>query len=99
MKHIKLFEQYITEGIFNTYNELIGYEYKEFEKAFKKLNKNNVISYDKKDDVSYGFRKGSKKAFWKYFHEDGRLYHSERDKDALGLVNFFNRVKTNHPWG
>ena len=99
MKHVKLFEQFITEGIFNTYNELVGYEYKEFENAFKKLNKDNVITYDKKEDVSYGLRKGSKEAFWKYFHDEGRIYHSEKDQDVLGLINFFNQVKRNHPWG
>ena len=98
MKHVKLFEQFITEGIFNTYNQIVGYEYKKFEQAFKDLHKDNVITYDKKEDVSYGLRKGSKEAFWKYFHYEGRIYHSEKDKDVLGLINFFNQVKKNHPW-
>jgi hypothetical protein len=98
MKHIKVFEQFVNEDVFRTYNELVGYEYKEFEKAFKELHRNNTIVYDKKEDVSYGIRKGSKEAFWKYFHDEYRIYHSEKDRDVLGLINAFNMVKKNHPW-
>lgn len=98
MKHVKLFEQFISEGLFRTYNHIVGYEYKKFEDGFKALNKDNVIIYDKKEDVSYGTRKGSKEAFWKYFHDEGKLYHSERDGDVLGLIHGFKIVSKNHPW-
>lgn len=98
MKHIKLFEQYIAEGIFNTYTEIVGYEFKQFEDAFKELHKDNTVTYDKKEDVSYGHRKGSKHSFWKFFHDEDRLYHSEKERDVLGLINFKNMVAKNHPW-
>ena len=98
MKHIKVFEQFVNEDVFRTYNELVGYEYKEFVDAFKKLHKDNIVSYDKKEDAFYGHRKGSTEALWKYFEDQGRVYHSEKDRDVLGLINAFNMVKRNHPW-
>ena len=98
MKHIKLFEAFLSEGVFNTYNELVGYEYREFVDAFKKLDKDNVVTYDKKEDVEYGYKKGSKEALWKYFKDAGKIYHSEKDRDVLGLINAMDRVKRNHPW-
>ena len=100
MKKVKLFEAFVNEaGIFRTYNELVGYEYKEFVDAFKKLSKDNVVTYDKKEDVTYGHKKGSTESLWKYFEDEGRIYHSEKDRDVLGLINAFNMVKRNHPWG
>lgn len=100
MKKVKLFEAFVNEaGIFRTYNELVGYEYKEFVDAFKKLSKDNVVTYDKKEDVTYGHKKGSTEALWKYFEDEGRIYHSEKDRDVLGLINAFSMVKRNHPWG
>jgi len=99
MKPVKLFEDFINEDVFRTYNELVGYEYKEFVDAFKKLHKDNVVTYDKKEDAFYGHRKGSTNPFWKYFEDEGKIYHSEKDRDVLGLINAFNMVKRNHPWG
>lgn len=99
MKRVKLFESFINEaGIFRTYNELVGYEYKKFVDAFKKLHPDNIVTYDKKNDVDYGRRKGSTEALWKYFHDEGKIHHSEKDRDVLGLINAFNMVKRNHPW-
>ena len=98
MKKVRLYEQFISEGIFRTYNELVGYEYKQFVDGFKKLHKDNVVTYDKKENVEYGHRKGSNESFWKYFKDEDRLYHSEKDRDVLGLINAFNMVKRNHPW-
>ena len=98
MKHVKLFEQYISEGMFNTYTELSRYEFEEISKVFKKLHKNNTVTYDKKEDVSYGHRKGSKTSLWKFFHDEGEFHHSEKERDVLGLINFKNMVSKNHPW-
>lgn len=99
MKHIRPLDEFITEGsVFNTHNELIGYEYREFVDAFKKLHKDNVVTYDKKNDVEYGHRKGSGESFWKYFKDEGLVYHSEKDRDVLGLINALDMVKRNHPW-
>lgn len=100
---IKKFNQFINErsnknGIFLTYDKLMGYTWKEFENAFKKLNKENKVVYDKDNDVSFGYRDGSNEAMWKYFHETGELHHSESRSNVLGLVNFYNRVSKNHPW-
>jgi len=89
---------HINEDVFRTYNELVGYEYNEFVDAFKKLHKDNVVTYDNKEDAFYGHRKGSNDSFWKYFEDEGRIYHSEKDRDVLGLINAFNMVKRNHPW-
>lgn len=98
MKRVILFEQFVNEGMFLTYNELIGYEYKKFVDAFLKLSKDNVVTYDKKNDVEYGHKKGSTTSLWKYFNDEGRVYHSEKDRDVLGLINAFDMVKRNHPW-
>lgn len=100
MKQVKLFEQFINEakGIFNTYSEVVGYEFNELVDAFKKLDKNNVVTYDKKEDVYYGHKKGSKTALWKYFKDESELHHSEKERDVLGLINAFDMVKRNHPW-
>lgn len=84
--------------VFRTYNEIVGHEFKSFTEAYLKLNKDNKVIYDKKEDVSYGVRKGEKEPHWKYFHDSFKVYHSEKDKDVLGLINFFNMVKKNHPW-
>lgn len=98
MKKVRLFEEFINEGIFHTYNELVGVDYKQFKAAFEKLNDKNIVIIDKKNDVEYGTRKGQTEAFWKYDADLGRLYHSEKDRDVLGLINFYNMVKKNHPW-
>ena len=99
MKKVRLYEAFINEGVFRTYSELVGYEYNEFLDGFKKLSKDNVVTYDKKEDATYGHKKGSTDALWKYFEDEGRLYHSERERDVLGLINAFSMVKRNHPWG
>lgn len=98
MKKVKLFESFVSESVFRTYNELVGYEYTEFVDAFKKLHKNNVVITDKENGVQFGVRRGSTEALWKYFEDQGRVYHSEKDRDVLGLINAFNMVKRNHPW-
>ena len=98
MKHIKLFEQFISEGLFNTWTEILPYDFKKIQDAFKKLDKNNRVVYDDKEDVTYGFKKGSNEALWKYYHDDYKFNHSEKERDVLGLINFYDQVKRNHPW-
>ena len=85
--------KYIVEGslnedIFRTYNKVVGYEFNKFKEAYLELHKDNEVIYDKKDDVSYGLRRSEKEPYWKYFHDNFKLYHSERDRDVLGLINF-----------
>lgn len=98
MKHVKLFEQFVTEGLFLNHTEIIGYELDKFIEAYKELHKDNKVVYDKKEDVTYGFRKGSKESHWRYNHEDMRLHSDENDKNTLGLINFKKMVAKNHPW-
>ena len=90
---------YVVESkgdIFLDYDEIVGYEFKKFKESYLKLHKDNTIIED--GDILYGIRKGSNEPHWKYFEEDGKLMHSEKNRDVLGLINFFNQVKRNHPW-
>jgi len=90
---------YVVESkgnIFLDYDEIVGYEFKKFKESYLKLHKDNTIIED--GDILYGIRKGSNDPHWKYFEEDGKLMHSEKNRDVLGLINFFNQVKRNHPW-
>lgn len=103
---IKSFSQFVNEkrtrgdkgGIFLTYNKIVGHDFKKFIDSFKKLNKDNRIIEDKENEIIYGLRKGSKEALWKYDQDTMKLHHSESDSDVLGLINFFDKVKENHPW-
>jgi len=63
------------------------YEYNKFVESYKELHPDNMVSYDKKQDMTYGFRKGSKEAHWKYDHDTFKLQHSEKDRDVLGLIH------------
>jgi hypothetical protein len=96
MKEIS--ESQVNEGIFRTYNEVVGYEFNNFKEAYLELHKDNEVVYDKKDDVSYGIRKGEKEPHWKYFHDDYTLHHSEKDRDVLGLIHGKKMVSKGHPW-
>lgn len=84
--------------IFRTYNEVVGYEFNNFKEAYLELHKDNEVVYDKKNDISYGIRKGEKEPHWKYFHDDYTLHHSEKDRDVLGLIHGKKMVAKNHPW-
>ena len=96
MKEIS--ESQVNEDIFRTYNEVVGYEFNNFKEAYLELHKDNEVIYDKKDDVSYGIRKGEKEPHWKYFHDDYTLHHSEKDRDVLGLIHGKKMVSKGHPW-
>jgi hypothetical protein len=97
-KYDYIVEGSLNEDIFRTYNEIVGYEFNKFKEAYLELHKDNEVIYDKKDDVSYGLRKSEKEPHWKYFHGDFKLYHSEKDRDVLGLINFKKMVSKGHPW-
>jgi hypothetical protein len=91
MKHIKLFEDFVTEGIFLNYTQIVGnHDFKKFVEAYEELHK--------KEDMTWGFRKGSKDAHWKYDHETYRLQSDLQDQEVLGLINFKNVVGKNHAW-
>ena len=82
-------------GMFDDYHKLNRAYMDDFIKNYKKLNRKNVVK--KKGDDIYGFRKGEREAHWKY--DDNFKLHYDIDKaKALGLINFFNRAKKDHPW-
>jgi len=97
-KYDYVVESSVNEDIFRTYNEVVGYEFNNFKEAYLELHKDNKVIYDKKDDVSYGIRKGEKEPHWKYFHDDYTLHHSEKDRDVLGLIHGKKMVSKGHPW-
>lgn len=69
---------------------------------YKKLNSKNIIIDDAfKSQTIWGLRSGERDAHWKYDTDTYELHFDNVKMSAqvLGLVNFFNRVKDNHPWG
>ena len=95
-KGVNLYESINEAGIFSDYHQLNRAYMDDFIKNYKKLNRKNVVK--KKGSDIYGFRKGEREAHWKY--DDSYKLHYDIDKaKVLGLINFFNRAKKNHPWG
>ena len=83
-------------GMFTDYHQLNRAYMDKFIKNYKKLNRKNVVK--KKGDDIYGFRKGEREAHWKY-DDDYKLHYDIDKAKVLGLINFFNRAKKDHPWG
>ena len=52
---------------------MVGYRWKDFQKNYLKLNPKYTIVHDEKNNIHYGFKKGTKVAHWKYFEDDGEL--------------------------
>jgi len=89
-KGVNLYESINEAGMFDDYHKLNRAYMDDFIKNYKKLNRKNG------DDI-YGFRKGEREAHWKY--DDNFKLHYDIDKaKVLGLINFFNRAKKDHPW-
>ncbi len=94
-KGVNLYESINEAGMFDDYHKLNRAYMDDFIKNYKKLNRKNVVK--KKGDDIYGFRKGEREAHWKY--DDNFKLHYDIDKaKVLGLINFFNRAKKDHPW-
>ena len=99
MKHIKLYEEYVVENIFLNYTKIVGnYDFNKFVEAYKELHKDNVVVYDKKNDETWGFRKGEKTGHWRYDHDSYKLQSDLQDKWTLGLINGKKLNSRNHPW-
>ncbi len=92
----KQFKQINEAGMFDDYYELNPAYLSKFIKSYKKLNSKNLVK--KKGDYTYGFRKGEREAHWKY-DDDYKLHYDIDKAKALGLINFFNKAKKDHPWG
>lgn len=68
---------------------------------YKKLNSKNVVIDDAfKSQTIWGVRRGERDAHWKYDTDTYELHFDDVkiQPQVLGLVNFFNKVKDNHPW-
>jgi|CoawatStandDraft_6_1074263.scaffolds.fasta_scaffold10044_4 mRNA-degrading endonuclease RelE of RelBE toxin-antitoxin system len=100
MKQVRLFEQYVHENIFiNNTEKIVGnHDLDLFIKAYKTLHKNNIVIHDKKDDITWGYRKGSDEGHWKYDHSDYKLHSDLNDNQTVTLMNFKKSVEKNHPW-
>ena len=83
-------------GMFDDYYELNPAYMDKFIKNYKKLNSKNLVK--KSGGNMYGFRKGEREAHWKY-DDDYKLNYDIDKAKVLGLINFFNRAKKDHPWG
>lgn len=58
--------------------KIIGYRWKDFQKNYLKLNPKYTIVHDEKNNIHYGFKKGTKVAHWKYFEDDGELFIADK---------------------
>lgn len=98
MKYLKLYEEFVSEAIFLNYTSIVGYEFDKFVEAYKELNKDNRVVYDKKNDETWGFRKGSKTGHWRYDHDSFKLQSDLPNALTLGLINGKKFVSKDHPW-
>lgn len=103
MKNIKQFKEFVNEssdsGIFlDRFDNWIGYDWKKFQEAFLKLNKDNKIIHDKKENYYYGMIKGESTPVWKYDDLDGQLMFDIQRNLVGGLVYNYNMVSKKHPW-
>jgi len=57
---------------------MVGYRWKDFQKNYLKLNPKYTIVHDEKNNIHYGFKKGTKVAHWKYFDDKGELYIDDK---------------------
>ena len=83
-------------GMFTDYHQLNRAYMDKFIKNYKNLNRKNLVKV--LGGNTYGFRSNAKEAHWKY--DDSYKLHYDIEKvKALGLINFFNRAKKDHPCG
>jgi hypothetical protein len=93
--------------VLSEYNGLLHYvdltpaEFKKFSTNYKKLHTDNKIGLNKKENMYYGYRNGSKYVHWKWDAENYELHfeHSKYQQQVLGLLNWFDKYKDNHIWG
>jgi len=83
-------------GMFDDYHQLSPAYMDKFIKNYKKLNNKNLVKKSGSD--IYGFRKGEREAHWK-FDDNYKLHFDINKSKVLGLINFYNSHKKNHPWG
>lgn len=90
---------------YNIFKHKITLEPSSFNKLkinYKKLNPKNIVIDDAfKSQTIWGLRKGGREAHWKYDTDTYELHFDnvKMQPIVLGLINSFNKVKDNHPWG
>ena len=98
----------LTEDIFMDSATVVPSNFVKFIANYKKLNPDNRVIVDKaemkklesEDPVYIGYNKKSRKQHWKYIEDDYELHYDRGIKQkALGLINFSDMVKKDHPWG
>jgi hypothetical protein len=98
----------LTEDIFMDSATVVPSQFVKFVANYKKLNPDNRVIVDKaemkklesEDPVYIGYNKKSRKQHWKYIEDDYELHYDRGIKQkALGLINFSDVVKKDHPWG
>lgn len=98
----------INEDIFMDSATVVPAQFVKFISNYKKLNPDNKVIVDKaemkkletEDPVYIGYNKKTRDQHWKYIEEDYELHYDRGMKaKALGLINFNDMVKNNHPWG
>lgn len=98
----KIEEQSLKEAnIFKHKVRLDPSSFKKLKDNYKKLNSKNVVIDDAfKTQTIWGVRRGESEAHWKYDTDTYELHFDDvrMQPQVLGLVNFFNKVKDNHPW-
>lgn len=98
----KIEEQSLKEAnIFKHKVRLDPSSFKKLKDNYKKLNPKNVVIDDAfKTQTIWGVRRGESEAHWKYDTDTYELHFDDvrMQPQVLGLVNFFNKVKDNHPW-
>jgi hypothetical protein len=97
----------LTEDIFMDSGTVVPSQFVKFIANYKKLNPENRVIVDKaemkklesEDPVYIGYNKKSRKQHWKYIEDDYELHYDRGMKQkALGLINFSDAVKKDHPW-
>ena len=98
----KIEEQSLKEA--NIFKHRVSLDPSSFDRLksnYKKLNSKNVVIDDAfKSQTIWGLRRGERDAHWKYDTDTYELHFDDVkiQPQVLGLVNFFNKVKDNHPW-
>jgi hypothetical protein len=98
----------LTEDIYMDSATVVPSNFVKLIANYKKLNPDNRVIVDKaemkklesEDPVYIGYNKKNRKPHWKYIEDDYEL-HFDRGirKQVLGLINFSDAVKKDHPWG
>lgn len=97
----------LSEDIFMDSATVVPSQFVKFIANYKKLNPDNRVIIDKAEmkkleseyPVYIGYNKKTRKQHWKYIEDDYELHYDRGMKaKALGLINFNDMVKDNHPW-